>query len=84
MKSFLIDSIFRMLRWYVSTGIFDRTAALVLMLTTEDIPGLDKRQKVIDFFKGEYGLIWGEATTIVLDAVIAITRLKVEDISDDG
>lgn len=78
MKSFLIDGIFRLLRWYVSTGIFDRTAALVLVLTTEDMPGLDKRQKVIDFFKGEYGLIWGEATTTVLDAVIAVTRLKAE------
>lgn len=78
MKSFLIDSIFRLLRWYVSTGVFDRTAALVLVLTTEDMPGLEKRKKVVDFFKDEYGLIWGEATTIVLDAVIAITRLKAE------
>ena len=76
MRKFLINTIYTALRWYVSTGIFDRTAALVLMLTTEDIPGLDKRQKVIDFFKGEYGLIWGEATTTVIDAVIAVTRLK--------
>ena len=76
MRNFLINTVYAALRWYVSTGIFDRTAALVLMLTTEDIPGLDKRQKVIDFFKGEYGLIWGEATTTVIDAVIAVTRLK--------
>jgi hypothetical protein len=78
MKSFLIETAFTALRWYVSSGIFDRVAALVTALIDQDIPGEQKREKVIQFFEDEYGLIWGAATNIVLDAVIALTRLKFE------
>jgi hypothetical protein len=76
MKTLLINTLYGTLRWYVSSGIFDRLASLVCQLTRVDIAGHDKRAQVIEFAEQEFGLIWGEASSIVIDAIIAITRLK--------
>ncbi|MEA3641298.1 MAG: hypothetical protein VBE63_15340 [Lamprobacter sp.] len=76
MKAILINTLYNTLRWYVSTGIFDRLAGLVRQLTRAEIPGRDKRAQVIEFAEQEFGLIWGEASSIVIDAIIAVTRLK--------
>lgn len=82
MKALLINTAFNALRWYVSGGIFDRVAALVVMLINEDVPGEQKRERVIEFVRNEYGILWGGAQTIVLDAVIALVRLKTETFTD--
>ena len=76
MRNFLINTVYATLRWYVSTNVFDRLAALVLQLTNVDIPGSEKRAQVIEFAANEFGLIQDEANNIVIDAVIAVTRLK--------
>lgn len=76
MRDYLINAIYAALRWYVSTGLFDRLSALVMQLSAVDIPGHKKREQVIAFAESELHMIWGEANSIVIDAVIAITRLK--------
>lgn len=76
MRDYLINGLYAMLRWYVSTGIFDRLAALVQQLSAVDIPGAEKRAQVIAFAEAEFDLVWGASNRIVLDAVIAIARLK--------
>jgi uncharacterized metal-binding protein len=78
MKTLLINTLYSTLRWYVSSGVFDRLSTLVTQLISVDIPGSAKRTQVSEFLEKEFGLIWGEASGIVVDAVISITRLKYE------
>lgn len=76
MKDLLLTTAINALRWYVGTGVFTRIASLVAVLNDEDIPGPEKREKVVEFTRKEYGLIAGAATNIVIDAIIAFTRLR--------
>lgn len=76
MKGILINTLYTALRWYVSTGIFDRLSALVVQLIHVDIPGDEKRNQIIEFLKKEFGLVWGEMSGMTIDAIIAVTRLK--------
>jgi hypothetical protein len=83
MRVILLNTAYNALRWYVSSGIFNRVAALIIRLITEDVPGEQKRERVIEFVRHEYGILWGGAQTIVIDAVIALVRLKATIVTAD-
>lgn len=76
MKSFLINTLYNALRWYVSTGVFDRLSALVVDLIAIDIPGSQKKNQVIEFAANEFGMVKSEFNEIIIDAIISVTRLK--------
>ena len=78
MRNIIINTIYTALRWYVSTGAFDRIASLVTDLISESIPGEQKKGRVVEFAKLEFGTVWAEMNAIAIDAIIAITRLKHE------
>jgi cytochrome b len=78
MKSLLLNALYALVRAYVNSGVFDRVAALVEELIDTDIPGSEKRDTVLQFVKDEFGEVWGLMTSIVVDLIIAVTRLKKE------
>ena len=78
MKAFLITTLYQLLRTivtrYVDKDLFGRVSGLVLVMKDKTISGDDKRQAVHDAVRAE----WDDISSIVVNAIIEITLLKVE------
>lgn len=69
---------YQFIRWWVSSGLFDRIAELVLDLTLETIPGNEKKQRVIQFVQAEGQVLVkksGAFLEIAIDLIIAAVRI---------
>ena len=78
MKEFLLNALITLVKVYVSSGVFDRVSQLVEDLILQDIPGVEKRELVLNAVRDEFGHLWGSLTSVVVDLIIAVTRLKSE------
>lgn len=74
MKSVLVSLLWGIMRSYIGGGVFDRIAALVSMLQLEDVPGAEKRQRVLDAFAQEAK----DFGSIAIAAAIEIVLLKLK------
>ncbi len=74
MNNTLITSAFTLIRFAIGSGLFDRTASLVRNLIHADMPGDEKKRRVIEFLRKEGAAMSG----IALDLVIAIVRARYE------
>jgi hypothetical protein len=76
LSGFALNFAMKLFRAWVGSGMFDRLAALVITLIYEDIPGSDKKNRVLEFLESEYGRVWGVATDVVIDILIGFARAK--------
>jgi hypothetical protein len=81
-NSLALAAVYRLGRAWVGSGVFDRLENLIFVFIGSDIPGEEKKQAVIDFAVKELDIAKnGLLTTkwkIIIDFVIAITRLRYE------
>ena len=74
MNNAFIAAAYGMIRYAIGSGLFDRVADLVRNLIHADMPGDEKKGRVIEFVKKEGAALSG----IALDLVIAIVRARFE------
>ena len=76
MKSFVFNTLFTFAKMvlapYVKGGFFNRVEALVFEYLTADLSGEEKRQKVFNWVKSEYGTI----NDILVNVAIELSVLK--------
>ena len=74
MNTTLMTSAYTLIRYAIGSGLFDRTANLVRNLIHAQIPGTEKKARVVEFVKMESAALSG----IAIDLVIAIVRARYE------
>ena len=77
-KTLLLSTLYSVLRSYLGSGIYDRSASQVLMLMNSDEPGTQKMARVFEFAKTEAFIIQDYLLRAVVELVLYRASLAVK------